>query len=68
MYREETQVLKYKSEGNLSDRRKLVVNSNTLGKSNKWQTSRFQPSKVSLNFSVLKFLNIKLELSPKTLK
>ena len=35
----------------------------TLVKPNKWQTGLFQPSKVSLNFSVLKFLNIKLELS-----
>ena len=34
----------------------------TLLKPNKWQTSLFQTSKVSLKFSVLKLLNIKLEL------
>ena len=35
---------------------------------NKWQTGLFQPLKVSLNFSVLKLLNIKLELSTEKLK
>ena len=35
----------------------------TLVKPNKWQTGLFQPSKVNLNFSVLKLLNVKLELS-----
>ena len=40
----------------------------TLVKPNKWQTGLFQPSKVSLNFSVLKLLNMKLELSKERLK
>ena len=35
----------------------------TLVKLNKWQTGLFQPSKVSLNFSVFNMFNIKLELS-----
>ena len=34
----------------------------TLVKLNKWKTGLFQPSKVSLNFSVLKLLNIYLKL------
>ena len=40
----------------------------TLVKPNKWQTGLFQPLKVSLNFSVLKLLNIKLELTTENLK
>ena len=40
----------------------------TLVKPNKWQTGPFQPSKVSLNFPVLRLLNIKLELSTEHLK
>ena len=40
----------------------------TLVKPNKWQTGLFQPSKVSLNFFVLKLLNIKLEFSTENLK
>ena len=40
----------------------------TLVKPNKLQTSLFHPSKVSLNFSVLKLLNMKLELSKERLK
>ena len=35
----------------------------TLVKPSKWQTGLFQPSKLSLNFSVLKLFNVKLELS-----
>ena len=35
---------------------------------NKSQTGLFHPSKVSLNFSVLKLLNMKLELSKERLK
>ena len=34
----------------------------------KWQTGMCQPLKVSLNFSVWKLLNIKLELSAEELK
>ena len=33
-----------------------------LVKPNKWQIGLLQPLKISLNFSVLKLLNIKLEL------
>ena len=40
----------------------------TLVKPNKLQTGLFHPSKVSLNFSVLKLLNMKLELSKERLK
>ena len=39
-----------------------------LIKPNKLQTGLFQPLKVSLNFSVLKLFNIKLELSTEKLK
>ena len=37
-------------------------------KPNKLQTGLFHPPKVSLNFSVLKLLNMKLELSKERLK
>ena len=40
----------------------------TLVKPNKLQTGLFHPSKVSLSFSVLKLLNMKLELSKERLK
>ena len=40
----------------------------TLVKSNKLQTGLFHPLKVSLSFSVLKLLNMKLELSKEKLK
>ena len=40
----------------------------TLVKTSKWQTGLFQPSKVSLTFSVLKLLTTKLELSTENLK
>ena len=40
----------------------------TLVKPNKLQTGLFHPSKVSLNFSVLKLSNMKLELSKERLK
>ena len=40
----------------------------TLVKPNKLQTGLFYPSKVSLNSSVLKLLNMKLELSKERLK
>ena len=40
----------------------------TLVRSNKLQTGLFQPLKISLSFSVLKLLNINLELSTEKLK
>ena len=39
----------------------------TLVKPNKLQTGLFQPLKVSLSFTVIKLLNINLELSPEKL-
>ena len=46
----------------------LTERSDTLVKANKLQTGLFQPLKVSLSFSVLKLLNINLELSTEKLK
>ena len=46
----------------------LHCSKDTLVKPNKSQAGLFHPSKVSLNFSVLKLLNMKLELSKESLK
>ena len=50
-------------EGDMQFRQK-----DTLVKPNKLQTGLFHPTKVSLSFSVLKLLNMKLELSKERLK
>ena len=46
----------------------LTKRKDTLVKPNKLQTALFHPLKVSLSFSVLKLLNMKLELSKEKLK
>ena len=45
-----------------------ILTERHLVKPNKLQTGLFHPSKVSLNFSVLKLLNMKLELSKERLE